>query len=555
MSTSKDCKTRKPSHTEGLIIEEETLDANGEKVVKQYLKKHFLGKGGFARVYEFCSLDTRQSYAAKVIGKDTLVKARRKQKLMSEIKIHKSLNHQNIVGFDHFFEDLENVYIMLELCQNQSMSELLRRRKRLLEIEVQSYMLQIISAVSYLHSKKVIHRDLKIGNLFLSDKLEVKLGDFGLATKLDFEGQKRKTICGTPNYIAPEVLDNKQGHSYEVDIWSIGVIMYTLLVGKPPFETNDVKKTYNLIKLSAYTFPDNVALSEPAKSLITQILKLDPQRRPSLEEILEHDFFHMGSIPKLLPISALSVPLSEAYIRKFNPLPHYKPEFPSADTVPVNSNLLQSKKVLCNQTERFSKMSSTTIPDEQCLVWVSKWIDYSSKYGMGYLLSNGDSGVVFNDSSKIVIQSGSKRFFYIERASNKREYSAVYHSDDYPKELYKKFTIFQHFRGYLEVDTEAVPKSTESETVPLYVKKWIRTKRAILFRFANKNVQVSFQDQTEVILSSEQRVLTYINKKKEKISLPMNKALEEPDQEMAKRIKYTRDILNYMMNNRKKKVN
>ena len=555
MSGQGHCKSSKDLAADGLIIEEEIVAANGDKTVKQYLKKHFLGKGGFARVYEFISLDNRQSFAAKVIGKDTLVKARRKQKLMSEIKIHKSLNHPNIVGFDHYFEDSENVYLMLELCQNQSLSELLRRRKRLVEMEVQCYMLQIISALSYIHSKKVIHRDLKIGNLFLTEKMEIKLGDFGLATKLDFDGQKRKTVCGTPNYIAPEVLDSKLGHSFEVDIWSLGVIMYTLLVGKPPFETNDVKKTYNLIKLTAYTFPDHVSLSEPAKSLITQILKLDPQRRPSLQEILDHDFFNMSSIPKLLPMSALSVPLSEAYIKKFNPLPYYKPEIPTSDTVPVTSNLLQSKKLISNQTERYSKMSSTTIPDDNSLIWVSKWIDYSSKYGLGYLLSNGDSGVVFNDSSKIVIQSGSKRFFYIERASNKKEYSAAYSCEDYPQELYKKFTIFQHFRGYLEADKEAASKVNESDSIPVYVKKWIRTKRAILFRFANKGVQVSFQDQTEVILSGEQRILTYINKKKEKVTLPMNKALEEPDQEMAKRIRYTRDILNHMMNNRKQKGN
>ena len=555
MSAPKHYKSSKDLAADGLIIEEEFIAANGDKSVKQYLKKHFLGKGGFARVYEFVSLDTRKTYAAKVIGKDTLVKARRKQKLMSEIKIHKSLNHPNIVGFDHYFEDSENVYLMLEICQNQSLSELLRRRKKLVEMEVQCYMLQIISALTYIHSKKVIHRDLKIGNLFLSDKMGIKLGDFGLATKLDFDGQKRKTVCGTPNYIAPEVLDSKLGHSYEVDIWSLGVIMYTLLVGKPPFETNDVKKTYNLIKLTAYTFPDNVSLSEPARSLITQILKLDPQRRPSLQEILDHDFFNMGTIPKLLPLSALSVPLSEAYIKKFNPLPYYRPEIPTADTVPVNSNLLNSKKLISNQTERYSKMSSTTIPDDNCLVWVSKWIDYSSKYGLGYLLSNGDSGVVFNDSSKIVIQSGSKRFFYVERASNKKEYSAAYSCEDYPHELYKKFTIFQHFRGYLEADKEVASKVNESESIPVYVKKWIRTKRAILFRFANKGVQVSFQDQTEVILSGEQKILTYINKKKEKVTLPMNKALEEPDQEMAKRVRYTRDILNHMMNNRKQKEN
>lgn len=81
----------------------------------------------------------------------------------------------------------------------------------------------------------MIHRDLKLGNFFLADGLEVKVGDFGLATTLAYEGERRKTVCGTPNYIAPEILEGKRGHSYEVDVWSLGVIAFALLFGKPPF--------------------------------------------------------------------------------------------------------------------------------------------------------------------------------------------------------------------------------------------------------------------------------------------------------------------------------
>ncbi len=92
------------------------------------------------------------------------------------------MHHTNVVGFEHFFEDYENVYILLEMCANQTMNELIRRRKRLTELEVQCYMIQILSAMKYLHNHRVIHRDLKLGNLFLSDKMEIKLGDFGLAT-------------------------------------------------------------------------------------------------------------------------------------------------------------------------------------------------------------------------------------------------------------------------------------------------------------------------------------------------------------------------------------
>ena len=111
------------------------------------------------------------------------------------------------------------------MCKNQTLNELLRRRKTLTEIEVQCYVIQLIKGLQYLHSHKIIHRDLKLGNLFLTDKMELKIGDFGLATKLDYDGEKKKTVCGTPNYIAPEVLDGG-GHSYEVDIWAIGIISH-----------------------------------------------------------------------------------------------------------------------------------------------------------------------------------------------------------------------------------------------------------------------------------------------------------------------------------------
>ena len=118
------------------IIEEKVVKYNGEICIKRYLKGKFLGKGGFARCFEFTNLENKRVSAAKIIAKSTLTKTRAKQKLMSEIKIHRSLHHNNIVGFEHFFEDAENVYILLELCQNHSLNELLRRRKRLHELEV-----------------------------------------------------------------------------------------------------------------------------------------------------------------------------------------------------------------------------------------------------------------------------------------------------------------------------------------------------------------------------------------------------------------------------------
>jgi polo-like kinase 1 len=214
-------------------------------------------------------------------------------------------------------------------------------------------------------------------------------------------------------------------------------------------------------------------------------------------------------------------------------------------------------------------------------IWVKKWVDYSSKYGLGYLLSNGFTGVFFNDSSKIILNPTGWTFNYIERRqSDKQEIISAHTLTDYPKELQKKVTLLQHFRSYLEGDTQSIgadpkttiPVSSSISTNPtttsninigdttdkggddkktfnfVYVKKWMRTKHAIMFRLSNKIVQVCFQDHTEIILSSESRVVTYVNKKGERLTYPLSNALESNNSEMTKRLKYTKDILTHMLN-------
>jgi polo-like kinase 1 len=647
------------------IVEEKIIKVTGDVQVRKYVKGRLLGKGGFATCFEFTCNETKKVHAAKVVTKSSLVKSRAKQKLISEIKIHKSLHHPMIVSFEHYFEDTENVYILLEMCQNQSLNELLKRRKRLTEIETQCYLVQLIKALKYLHSHRVIHRDLKLGNLFLTDKMELKVGDFGLATKLEFEGERKRTVCGTPNYIAPEILDGKTGHSYEVDIWSLGVICYTLIIGKPPFETQDVKTTYKKIKMNSYSFPEGAVISEAGRSLITEILNTDPLKRPSLDQILAHDFFNQGtSIPKLLPTSTLACTPSLSYIRQFMPEAGsngiVQKSVSNTQRIQTTESQVQGtntnvnvNKLLTDRTKQTTNTSGTNTQDNAMMqtgsrplttttttngtnymstkgradsistgikdgsnknlnfhsntlrsdlnnnekksnmtdysptpnnlqgpdTWVKKWVDYSSKYGLGYLLSNGSTGVFFNDSSKIVLDIKGHNFNYIERrVSDKQEIISSHTLSDYPKELQKKVTLLQHFKSYLDgdnsssttkdnvvtnLDTKLPPpknlptmneeenkaneSSRKSNNNFIYVKKWMRTRHAIMFRLSNKIVQVCFQDHTEIILSSESRVVTYANKKGERSTYPLSSALESNNYEMTKRLKYTKDILTHML--------
>ena len=660
-------KTKRESMGDsGGTIEEHMTKSSGEVVVRRYLKGKLLGKGGFAKCFEVTNSETKKVSAAKIVLKSSLTKNRAKQKLMSEIKIHRSLRHQSVVAFEHFFEDAENVYILLEICANQTLNELVRRRKKLSELEAQCYIQQLIAGLQYLHAHRVIHRDLKLGNLFLTDKMELKIGDFGLATKLEFDGERKRTICGTPNYIAPEILEGRQGHSYEVDIWSLGVILYTMLVGKPPFETQDVQTTYKRIKMNIYTFPESACISDPAKNLIQRILSSDPSRRPKLEDILAHPFLSAHKIPSFLPASTLACPPSAAYVRQFTgseapvlpamklestapckenlelkaavkdrlgtlstergllsrpeskhvsgqPLASARAPFTAnaATSVPTTAAACttgasgtgmtgtvgtagtmatagsQSKRVaLGDRPENFPRPPSVSVPvghskregegpaqqaktgadkrvnnaaDGDIVgpvkgpdVWVKKWVDYSSKYGLGYLLSNGATGVFFNDSTKIVLDPNGYHFEYLEKQGPDRLDLVHHHTlTDYPKALQKKVTLLQHFRSYLEGDsapssTNAVPaKKLESA---IYAKKWLRTRHAIMFRLSNKVVQVNFQDSTEIILSSESKVVTYVNKAGERMSYPLNSALESTNAEMSKRLKYTKEILTRMLN-------
>ncbi|KAH3669016.1 hypothetical protein WICMUC_005115 [Wickerhamomyces mucosus] len=271
---------------------------------KDYRRGLFLGEGGFARCFQIRD-DSGTVYAAKTVAKASIKSDKTKTKLLSEIKIHKSMSHPNIVQFVDCFEDDVNVYILLEICPNQSLMDLLKKRKVLTEPEVRYFMTQIIGGIRYMHTRRVIHRDLKLGNIFFDPEMNLKIGDFGLAAVLRADTDRKYTICGTPNYIAPEVLTGKTvGHSYEVDVWSIGVMMYALLIGKPPFQSKDVSLIYERIKTNDYMFPEDKPISESAKQLIQDVLSTDPLKRPTLDELLDYDFFK-GPFPERITVETL----------------------------------------------------------------------------------------------------------------------------------------------------------------------------------------------------------------------------------------------------------
>ncbi|KAG8527176.1 uncharacterized protein KY384_008606 [Bacidia gigantensis] len=209
-------------------------------LIEKYRTGRLLGKGGFALAYEG-GLRSKDSPLNKHVFALKVVRSRMSQKKMeekfrTELQIHAKMSHPNIVEFHRAFTYQDCTYVVLEMCPNGSVMDMVKKRKFLTLPEVRRLTVQLCGAIKYMHARSVIHRDLKMGNLFLDHDMNLKIGDFGLAAVLvskdeyegifDYAKSRRTTLCGTPNYIAPEILEKgKGGHDHKVDIWAIGVIL------------------------------------------------------------------------------------------------------------------------------------------------------------------------------------------------------------------------------------------------------------------------------------------------------------------------------------------
>ncbi|KAH0555903.1 hypothetical protein GP486_006151 [Trichoglossum hirsutum] len=267
---------------------------------QRYAVEGFLGAGGFAKCFQAELRDGRtrrtgERVALKVVRADMGSKKMR-EKFRSELQVHSKMHHPNIVEFHRSFTFKENTYVVLELCENRSLMEMVKARKYLTGPEVRAFTIQTAGAIKYMHLKNVIHRDLKMGNIFLDANMNIKVGDFGLAALLYSPEGRRTTICGTPNYIAPEILEKgKNGHNYEVDLWSLGIIIYAMLVGTPPFQANTQEDIYKKVRSRDYGWPpeEKRIIAKEAKDLVASLL-VEAGNRLTPDDVVEHDFISSG---------------------------------------------------------------------------------------------------------------------------------------------------------------------------------------------------------------------------------------------------------------------
>ncbi|XP_036382602.1 serine/threonine-protein kinase PLK2b [Megalops cyprinoides] len=603
---NKSCEFQKKKAEEHTQVSTETCRIITDSTTgKCYSRGKVLGKGGFAKCYELTDLATGKVYAAKIIPHSRVSKPHQREKIDREIELHKALHHKHIVHFYQHFEDKDNIYILLEYCSRRSLAHILKARKVLTEPEVRYYLRQIVSGMRYLHEHEILHRDLKLGNFFVSESMELKVGDFGLAARLEPLSNRRKTICGTPNYLSPEVL-NKQGHGCESDVWALGCVMYTMLLGRPPFETTNLKETYRCIKEARYSLPSTLSL--PARQLIASMLSRNPQDRPSLDEILRHEFFSQGFTPDRLSASCchsapdfhISSPAKSFFKKAAAALFGGKKE--KAKYYETLSKLTReedeiyklcqdlSKAVISQQScKQEDKMSTTALavkpvglanenrPQDQdtvhmivrgslgsystecledsttsnvaesvvsvlrgCLenmpevddipkvdqessfLWVTKWVDYSNKYGFGYQLSDHIVGVLFNNGTHMSLLADGKTVHYYPELGQ----CSVFSTTDVPDRFIAQVTILKYFAHYMEenlMDGGDLVSVTDASSPRLYLLQWLKSDRALMMLFNDGTFQVNFyQDHTKIILCSQKQeyLLTYINE--ERVSTTCN---------------------------------
>ncbi|CAI2306494.1 unnamed protein product [Caenorhabditis sp. 36 PRJEB53466] len=275
---------RLPSAGQGRAdISKNTPNRGGDFSISDFEIGRPLGKGKFGSVYLARTKKGHFHCAVKVLFKSQLISGGVEHQLEREIEIQSHLHHPNIIRLHTYFWDAKKIYLVLEYAPGGEMYKQLTTQRRFPETLAAKYMYEIADALSYCHRKNVIHRDIKPENLLIGANGELKIGDFGWSVHAP--SNKRQTMCGTMDYLPPEMVSG-QSHTAAVDLWAIGVLCYEFLVGKPPFEHEHQKDTYDAIKVARFTYPDHV--KKGARDLIGRLLVVNAAQRLSLEGVMNH---------------------------------------------------------------------------------------------------------------------------------------------------------------------------------------------------------------------------------------------------------------------------
>ncbi|XP_054913276.1 MAP/microtubule affinity-regulating kinase 3a isoform X11 [Poeciliopsis prolifica] len=265
-------------------------DESQQPHVGNYRLLKTIGKGNFAKVKLARHILTGREVAIKIIDK-TQLNPNSLQKLFREVRIMKILNHPNIVKLFEVIETERTLYLVMEYASGGEVFDYLVAHGRMKEKEARAKFRQIVSAVQYCHQKHIVHRDLKAENLLLDADMNIKIADFGFSNEFTL-GNKLDTFCGSPPYAAPELFQGKKYDGPEVDVWSLGVILYTLVSGSLPFDGQNLKELRERVLRGKYRIP--FYMSTDCENLLKRFLVLNPTKRGTLEQIMKDRWINSG---------------------------------------------------------------------------------------------------------------------------------------------------------------------------------------------------------------------------------------------------------------------
>ncbi|KAI8875923.1 hypothetical protein K501DRAFT_125076, partial [Backusella circina FSU 941] len=256
----------------------------------KYEVMYTLGKGNFGKVYMAESRKDGKQYAVKVVDKKILTSSSdqhiQREQLICQM-FAKGLRHKNIVDvYDVFIEQDDTIYIVMDYIEGGELYDKIKQSKRLAEPTARRWFREIIEAVEYIHSHNIVHRDLKPENVLIDKTQQIQICDFGFGNIMQQQHQVLNTYCGSPFYAAPEMVTATPYKGPPVDLWSCGVILYTMLTGSLPFHSNDMPRLFQKISQGLYTTPTNI--TEEAADLIRRLLCKDPKDRITASECLLH---------------------------------------------------------------------------------------------------------------------------------------------------------------------------------------------------------------------------------------------------------------------------
>ena len=251
----------------------------------RYSLMRTIGTGSFARVRVAVEKSTNAVVVIKIISKSMVLERNQLAHALEERKLQASLRHPFLVSLKSAFQDQFFLYLVLEYVQGGDLYTLLAKNGSIEAHDAKLYASEVVCALSYLHSKNIAYRDLKPENLLLTSTGHIKLTDFGLAKEVR---ERTYTLCGTPQYLSPEMI-NREGHDERCDWWAVGVLMYEMLVGSPPFEADSPLGLYERILTEEVDLPTE--LPKEVRALITMLLIKDPSKRASERQIKGSAYF------------------------------------------------------------------------------------------------------------------------------------------------------------------------------------------------------------------------------------------------------------------------